>query len=90
MGRLPYNQIDSVDYRYIRQIRFARNKSLKDMEELMGVSYTVISRLENGQIAFSPLYQDKFKTACKRLRVSNLELVSIRKLLEQKELKGYK
>ncbi|MBD7971385.1 helix-turn-helix domain-containing protein [Paenibacillus gallinarum] len=90
MERLPYNQLDSVDYRYIRQVRFLRNKTLKQFEEFMGVDHTVISRLENGQIEFSPLYKERFKEACRRLRVSNIELVSIRKLLEMKSQRGYK
>jgi transcriptional regulator with XRE-family HTH domain len=90
MERLPYNQFDSVDYRYIRQVRFLRNKTLKQMEQFMGVDSTVISRLENGQIAFSPLYQERFKTAMKRLRVCNIELASVRKFIEMKEQRGYK
>lgn len=90
MERLPYNQLDSVDYRYIRQIRFIRNKTQKELAELMTVDNVVISRLERNEISFSPLYQEHFKLACKRLRVSNMELASIRKLLEMKEQRGYK
>ncbi|MEY8191094.1 helix-turn-helix domain-containing protein [Peribacillus simplex] len=90
MERLPYNQLDSVDYRYIRQVRFLRNKTLVEFEQFMGVDSTVISRIENGHIEFSPLYQERFKTACKRLRVSQIELASIRKILEMKSQRGYK
>jgi transcriptional regulator with XRE-family HTH domain len=71
LERLPYGQIEIVDYRYIKHVRLIRNKTLKEFERFMGVDSTVISRLEKGQIKFSPLYQERFKLACKKLRVSN-------------------
>ena len=43
-NRIPYGQLNDLDYRYIKQVRFLRNKTLKQMEELMGVDYSVISR----------------------------------------------
>jgi len=87
-NRIPYNQ--EFDHRFIKPVRHLRNKTLVEFEHFMGVDSTVISRLENGQIAFSPLYQSKFKEAIKRLRVSNVELASVRKIIEMKECRGYK
>lgn len=89
-NRIPYGQLDNLDYRYIRQVRFLRNKTLKQMEEFMGVDDSVISRLENGHLEFTPIYQERFKDAMKRLRVSNIEVASIRKILEMKSQRGYK
>lgn len=90
LERLPYNQLENVDYRYIKQVRFIRNKTQSEMAELMHVDSAVISRLERNEIVFSPLYQERFKEACKRLRVSNIELASIRKILEMKKQRGFK
>ncbi|MCI2257221.1 helix-turn-helix domain-containing protein [Domibacillus sp. PGB-M46] len=90
MGKLPYNQKDELSYKYVRQIRFLRNKSQKEFAEIMGVDFTVLSRIENGQLAFTPVYQDRFKTACQKLRVSNVEISSIREILYEKAKKGYK
>lgn len=56
----------------------------------MGVDDSVISRLENGHLEFTPIYQERFKDAMKRLRVSNIEVASIRKILEMKSQRGYK
>jgi transcriptional regulator with XRE-family HTH domain len=88
--RLPNNQLESVDYRYIRHVRLIRNKTQKEMAVLMDVDHVVISRLEREEIAFSPLYMERFKEACKRLRVSNTELANIRELLSEKAKRGYK
>ena len=90
MERLPYNQIENVDYHYIKHVRLIRNKTLKDFQEFMRVDYTVISKLERGEIKLTPIYQERFKEACKHLRVFNVELASIRKILEMKEQRGYK
>jgi transcriptional regulator with XRE-family HTH domain len=68
----------------------ARNKTLKQMEEFMGVDDSTIAKLERGDLAFTPYYESKFKDALKRLRVSNVELASIRKIIEMKEQRGYK
>ena len=89
-NRIPYGQLNDLDYRYIKQVRFLRNKTLKQMEEIMGVDYSVISRLERKELNFTPIYQDRFRTACKKLRVSNIEIDSVRKILEMKEQRGYK
>ncbi|WP_077303986.1 helix-turn-helix domain-containing protein [Terribacillus halophilus] len=88
MERLPYNQLESTDYRYIRQVRLLRNKTLKQFGEAMEINDSTISKLENGLIAFTPHYQEKFKSACKRLRVSGEEIANIRKLLEIKTKRG--
>lgn len=89
-NRIPYGQLDDLDYRYIKQVRFLRNKTLKQMEEIMGVDYSVISRLERKELNFTPIYQERFRTACRKLRISNIEIASIRKLLEMKKQKGYR
>jgi transcriptional regulator with XRE-family HTH domain len=87
-NRVPYNQ--HYDYRFIRYVRHLRNKTLKEFAEIMGIDYSVLSRLENGQIKFTPIYEERFKEAMKRLRVSGVELHSIGRMLEMKEKRGYK
>ncbi len=88
--RLPYSMWEIVDYRYIKQVRFMRNKTQKEMAELMEVDNVVISRLEREEIALSPIYKERFIQACKRLKISTAELVNIRESLELKSKRGYK
>ncbi len=56
----------------------------------MEVDASTIGKLERGELAFTPTYQERFKKAMKRLRVSNVEIANIRNILEMKTRKGYK
>ena len=87
-NRIPYKQ--DFDHRFIKPIRHLRNKTQADFEQFMGVDKSTIGKLERGEIEFSPLYESKFKDAIKRLRVSNVELASVRKIIEMKAQRGYK
>ena len=85
MKRLPHNQLETMEYRYIRQVRLMRNMTQKDFSTIMGLNIGTLSRLESGLIEFTPYYQELFKEACKRLRVTGAEVVAIRKVLEIKK-----
>ena len=82
---LPYNQDIYSDVRYLKQVRLLRNLTLKDMERLMNVDQSTLSKLENGQLDFTPIYYSRFETACKKIRLSNIEIASLRKVIELKE-----
>lgn len=86
--RIPYKQ--EFDHRYIKYIRHTRNKTQGDFVHFMGVDRSTIGKLERGELDFSPYYESKLKDAIKRLRVSSIELASIRKIIEMKEQRGYK
>lgn len=87
-NRIPYNQ--EFDHRFIKHIRMARNKTQTEFSQFMGVDASTIGKLERGELSFSPLYESKLKDAIKRLRVSSIEVASIRKILEMKQQRGYK
>jgi predicted transcriptional regulator len=87
-SRLPYNQ--EYDNRFIKPIRHARNLTLVAFSPYMGVAPETINRLEKGHLEFTPYYQEKLKDAIKKLRISNIELTSIRTIIEQREGKGFK
>lgn len=86
-SKLPYNM--EYDYRFIKPIRHARNKTLAEFSHFMDVDPATIGRLERSQLDFTPYYHSKLKDAINRLRISNIELVSIRNIIEQKEKRGY-
>lgn len=87
-NRIPYNQ--EIDYRFIKHVRIIRNKTQMDFGKIMGIDASTVGKLERNELAFTPAYHGRFKDAMKRLRVSNIELSSIRKILEMKEQRGYK
>ncbi|PGT75537.1 helix-turn-helix domain-containing protein [Priestia megaterium] len=86
--RLPYKQ--PLDYRMIKHLRFARNKTLKEFEGYMNVHKSTIARLEAGKLEFTEHYEEKLREAIKRLRISNSELIYIRELINAKKQRGYK
>lgn len=85
---MEYKQ--DFDHRFIKRVRQLRNQTQSNFEQVMGVDRSTIGKLERGEIEFTPLYQSKFKDAIKRLRVSNVELASVRRILEMKSSRGYK
>jgi len=87
-NRIAYKQ--EVDYRFIKPVRMARNKTQAQLGELMNVDTSTIGKLERGELKFSPFYESKFKEALKRLRVSSIELSSIREIIMMKQKRGYK
>ena len=82
---LPF--ISKYDYRYIREVRHLRNLTINEFSTYMKVDVGTISRIENNQIPFSIHYESKFKGAIEELKISNLELKSIEKVIELKALR---
>lgn len=89
---LPYKQLEEIcqDVRYLKQVRLLRSLTLKDMETLTSIDSTTLSKLENGVLDFTPIYYSRFEKACRKLRLSNIEIASLRKIIEIKESRGRK
>lgn len=62
-----------------------RSLTLKDMERLMNVDQSTLSKLERGELDFTPAYFSRFEAACKKIRLNNTEIASLRKVIELKE-----
>ncbi|MCY8938083.1 helix-turn-helix domain-containing protein [Peribacillus frigoritolerans] len=82
---LPFTS--EYDYRYIREIRHLRNLTINEFSTYMQVDTGTISKLENKQVPFSIHYESKFKEAIEELKISNLELLSVEKVIELKALR---
>lgn len=78
------------DHRYIKHIRLARNLTQEKFSHFINIDPSTIGKLERGELDFTPYYHEKLKDVIKRLRISNMELVSIGKLIEIREQRGYK
>jgi len=87
-NRIPYKQ--EFDHRFIKPVRMARNKTQSQLGELMNVDASTIGKLERGELKFTPFYESKFKEVLKRLRVSSIELASVREIIMMKQKRGYK
>ena len=86
----PYKQDIFQDVRYLKQVRLLRSLTLKDMERLMQVDSATLSKLENSVLDFTPIYSSRFEMACKKLRLSNIEIASLRKVIEIRETRKIK
>ena len=82
---LPF--ISEYDYRYIREVRHLRNLTINEFSTYMQVDTGTISKLENSQLQFTIHYESKFKDAIQELKISNLELLSVKRVIELKALR---
>ncbi|MGH1163348.1 helix-turn-helix transcriptional regulator [Enterococcus faecalis] len=73
------------DYRYIREVRRLRNLTLIQFSSHMKVDVADLSRLENGLLQFTVHYKSKFHKALQELSVSNLELISVGRIVALKQ-----
>jgi transcriptional regulator with XRE-family HTH domain len=83
---LPHGQYSLINCRYLKPVRLIRNLTQKELAELMEIDPPALSRLEREEIAFSPIYRERFISACNYLRISSRELSSIKQLLESQNL----
>ncbi|MEH7339210.1 helix-turn-helix transcriptional regulator [Priestia megaterium] len=85
-----YNHGYHEDVRYLKQVRLLRDLTLKDLSYLMGIADSTLCRLENGQLQYTALYRNRFKDACRKLKISNTEAAAMGKNIELRELKKLK
>lgn len=76
------------DYRLIKLVRQIRDLTLADMQEVSGINLNTLALLEKDLLPFTPLYQSKFHHALKELKISNVELASMKLLMELKAQQG--
>ena len=80
MAQTPYKI--PLDYRYIKAIRIARNKTIRQFSEFMELDHTTISRLENNKVDFTQFYESKLRNAINKLRITNSELLAIKQVID--------
>jgi transcriptional regulator with XRE-family HTH domain len=80
-NKLPYTRVFD-DYRMILAVRRLRNLTLRQFESYMEVDHSTIAKLEKGFLDFSVHYESKFRLACERLQVSEIEINSLKKVLK--------
>lgn len=88
MERLPYKQ--EITHPMIKYLRLSRNCTQEKFGRIAGVDQSVLAKLEKGELEFTPIYETRIRQAIRSLRISNHEIDAIRKLLEMKEIRGYR
>lgn len=80
---LPYQ--NKVSYQEIKYIRLCKNFTQEQFGEICKIDQSVLGKLERGELPLSPLYASKIMDGVRALNISDLELQSIRKLLQLKQ-----
>lgn len=82
---LPYQ--NKVSYQMIKYIRLCRNMTQTQFGEVCKLDQSTLAKLERNELPLSPLYASKVMDGCKVLNISDLELQSIRNLLQNRGIK---
>lgn len=82
---LPYES--KLTYPMLKYIRLYRNLSQEQFGNACKIDQSVLARLELGVIELSMNYESKILEGCRALNISELELLSVKRLVEIKELR---
>ncbi|MCU4971079.1 helix-turn-helix domain-containing protein [Bacillus toyonensis] len=83
---LPYQQ--KITYQMIKYLRLCRNMTQEQFGQVCKIDQSVLARLESGSIEFSINYESRVLEGCKALNISELELVSVKRIVELKQNRG--
>lgn len=86
VNSLPYQQ--KITYQMIKYLRLCRNMTQTQFGEVCKVDQGVLAKLERGYLPLSPHYETKILEGCKSLNISELELVSVKRIVELKQNRG--
>lgn len=82
---LPYES--KITYPMIKYLRLTRNLSQEQFGKACKIDQSVLARLELGSIELSINYESKIIEGCRALNISNVEMVSIKRIVELKQKK---
>ncbi|MDH2363127.1 helix-turn-helix domain-containing protein [Priestia megaterium] len=77
------------DYTLIPHIRRARNLNQEEFAAKSGLSRSTLARIETGDLYLSDLYYSKINEGLRKIRFSNFELESVKKMQTYRQRLGY-
>lgn len=80
---LPHER--KITYQMIKYLRLCRNMTQTQFGEICKINQGVLAQLERGDITLSPHYESKIMDGIRALNISQLELVSVKRIVELKE-----
>ncbi len=83
---LPYQQ--KITYQMIKYLRLCRNMTQEQFGQVCKIDQSVLARLESGSIELSMNYESKIMDGCKVLNISELEMQSVKRIVELKQNRG--
>ncbi|MGE8082135.1 helix-turn-helix domain-containing protein [Peribacillus loiseleuriae] len=86
VNNLPYQR--KITYPMIKYIRLCRNLTQTQFSEVCKVDQSVLAKLERGDLDLSIHYETKILEGCRTLNISELELVSVKRIVDLKQQRG--
>ena len=86
LNNLPYQQ--KITYQMIKYLRLCRNMTQEQFGQVCKIDQSVLARLESGSIELSMNYESKIMNGCKVLNISELEMQSVKRIVELKQNRG--
>ncbi|EEL21539.1 XRE family transcriptional regulator [Bacillus toyonensis] len=83
VNSLPHER--KVNYQMIKYVRLSRNMTQGKFGEVCKIDQSVLAKLERGELPLSPHYEAKIMDGIHALNISQLELVSVKRIVELKE-----
>lgn len=80
---LPHER--KITYQMIKYLRLCRNITQTQFGEICKIDQSVLGKLERGELPLSPHYESKIMDGIRALNISQLELVSVKRIVELKE-----
>lgn len=77
-----------VSYQMIKYVRLCRNMTQEQFGEACKMDRSVLAKLERGEFPLSPHYEAKVMDGIRALNISQLELVSVKRIVELKAQRG--
>ncbi|MDM5282675.1 helix-turn-helix domain-containing protein [Peribacillus frigoritolerans] len=88
VNSLPYES--KIKYPMIKYVRLCRNLTQEQFGTVCKIDQGVLAKLERGDLDLSIHYESKILEGCHALYISDLELQSVKRLVELKEQRGIK
>lgn len=85
---LPYQQ--KITYQMLPYLRLCRNLTQEQFGQACKIDQSVLARIESGSIELSINYESRVLEGCKVLNISELEMLSVKRILELKTQRGIK
>ncbi|WP_316276625.1 helix-turn-helix domain-containing protein [Bacillus cereus] len=82
MNSLPHER--KIAYQMIKYIRLCRNMTQGQFGAVCKIDQSVLAKLERGELSLSPHYESKIMDGIHALNISQLELVSMQRVVELK------
>ena len=86
VNSLPYQQ--KITYKMIKYIRLCRNLTQSQFGAICKIDQGVLAKLERNELQLTPHYETKVIEGCRALNFTDLEMLSVKRLVDLQQQRG--